>query len=101
MITLRKFGQKLPPAVTAKTTGTVPKNEGSVVTGDQSSSSNNPPISSVNLEVPQSSVDQPSVETITQRIGAATVGGLAAQLSSDATESGIGTVGKESVKSGI
>jgi hypothetical protein len=101
VITMRKFSQKLPPAMTAKTTGTVPKNEGSVVTGDQSSSSNNPPISSVNLEVPQSSVDQPSVETITQRIGAATVGGLAAQLSSDATESGIGTVGKESVKSGI
>ena len=38
LITLRKFGQKFPPAVTAKITGTVPKNEGSVVTGGQSSS---------------------------------------------------------------
>ena len=53
VITLRKFGQKLPPAVTALTTGNVPKNEGSAVTGGQSSSNNNPPISSANLEIPQ------------------------------------------------
>ena len=64
VILLRKFSQKFPPAVTAKTTGTVPKNEGSVVTDGQSSSSNNPLISSTNLEVPHSNVDQPSVETI-------------------------------------
>ena len=68
VLTLRKFGQKLPPVVTAKTTGTVPKSEGSVITGEQSSSSNNPPISSANLGVPQLSVDQPSVETLTQQL---------------------------------
>ena len=42
VIALRKYSQKLPPAVTTKATGTVPKNEGSVITGEQSSSSNNP-----------------------------------------------------------
>ena len=101
VIALRKYSQKLPPAVTTKATGTVQKNEGSVITGGQSSSRNNPPFSSANFEVPQLSVDQPSVETITQRIGTATVSGAAAQLSGDATESGIGTVGQESLKSGI
>ena len=101
MITLRKFGQKLLPAVTALTTGTVPKNEGSVVTGGQSFSNNNPQISSANLGIPQSSVNQLSVETITQRIGAATVAGTEARVSNDATESRIGTVDQGSLKSGI
>ena len=102
VISLRKFGQKLQPSVAVKTTGTVPKNEGSVATDGQSSSKSIPQISSANVEeVAPSIVGQPSVETITQHIGTATVASAAAQLSSGVTELGVGTVGQGSLKSGI